>query len=148
VHTAGLPWIPEVGAVCGKAACTDLCGGREVTRAPTATIIDGPATADRFADLIVKAPRSFYNSTSIGTAIEFAASQIARAPFEAERRAIDVSGDGTNNAGRDVQFFDRRRLRREQQRQSVANPQTNGKVQALAKRGPDGASSPASEPCP
>src|SRR5713226_1166100 len=27
---------PEVGAVCGKAACTDLCGGREVTRVPTA----------------------------------------------------------------------------------------------------------------
>jgi hypothetical protein len=28
---------PEVGAVCGKAARTDLCGGREVTRVPTAT---------------------------------------------------------------------------------------------------------------
>src|SRR5688572_6906080 len=29
--------IPEVGAVCGKAARTDLCGGREATRVPTAT---------------------------------------------------------------------------------------------------------------
>jgi hypothetical protein len=28
---------PEVGAVCGKAARTDLCGGRGVTRVPTAT---------------------------------------------------------------------------------------------------------------
>ena len=28
---------PEAGAVCGKAARTDLCGGREVTRVPTAT---------------------------------------------------------------------------------------------------------------
>ena len=28
--------IPEVGAVCGKAARTDLGGGREVTRVPTA----------------------------------------------------------------------------------------------------------------
>jgi hypothetical protein len=28
---------PEVGAVCGKAARTDLCWGREVTRVPTAT---------------------------------------------------------------------------------------------------------------
>jgi len=27
---------PKVGAVCGKAARTDLCGGREVTRVPTA----------------------------------------------------------------------------------------------------------------
>ena len=30
---------PEVGAVCGKAARTVLCGGREVTRVPTATAI-------------------------------------------------------------------------------------------------------------
>ena len=29
--------IPEVGAVCGKAARTDLGGGREETRVPTAT---------------------------------------------------------------------------------------------------------------
>ena len=36
-HTAiCLPSRPEVGAVCGKAARTDLCGGREVTRVPTA----------------------------------------------------------------------------------------------------------------
>src|SRR6516164_7957348 len=36
-HTAiCLPSEPEVGAVCGKAARTDLCGGREVTRVPTA----------------------------------------------------------------------------------------------------------------
>ena len=27
----------QVGTVCGKAARTDLCGGREVTRVPTAT---------------------------------------------------------------------------------------------------------------
>jgi len=69
------------------------------------SIIDGPAAASRFADLIIEAPRSFYNSTSIGYAIDFAAAQIARAPFEAERHAIDVSGDGTNNSGRDVRFF-------------------------------------------
>jgi Protein of unknown function (DUF1194) len=68
-------------------------------------IIDGPATASRFGDLIAEAPRSFYNSTSIGSAINFAIGQIARAPFAAERHAIDVSGDGTNNSGPDVQFF-------------------------------------------
>ena len=69
------------------------------------SIIDGPAAALRFGDLVAQAPRSFYNSTSIGSGINFAAAQIAGAPFEAERRAIDVSGDGTNNAGPDVQFF-------------------------------------------
>jgi Protein of unknown function (DUF1194) len=69
------------------------------------TIIDGPAAASRFGDLVAQAPRSFYDSTSIGAAINFATAQLARKPFEAERRAIDVSGDGTNNAGPAVQFF-------------------------------------------
>ena len=45
-----------------------------------------------------------YNSTSIAGGIDFAAAQLSRAPFEAERRTIDVSGDGTNNSGRDVQL--------------------------------------------
>jgi hypothetical protein len=31
---------PEVGAVCGKAARTDLCGGRQVTRVPSANVAD------------------------------------------------------------------------------------------------------------
>src|SRR5207249_8859007 len=35
---------------------------------------------------------------------EFAAAQLERAPFGAARRTIDVSGDGTNNAGRDVKL--------------------------------------------
>jgi Protein of unknown function (DUF1194) len=69
------------------------------------TTIDGFAAASRFGDLVAEAPRSFYDSTSIGAAINFATAQLARAPFEAERRAIDVSGDGTNNAGPAVQFF-------------------------------------------
>jgi hypothetical protein len=68
-------------------------------------VIDDVNRALAFGELIGAAPRSFYNSTSIGAGINFASAQIARAPFEAERHAIDVSGDGTNNAGRDVGFF-------------------------------------------
>ena len=34
-----LPSLPEVGAVCGKAARTDLGGGREVTRALPRTVL-------------------------------------------------------------------------------------------------------------
>ena len=67
------------------------------------SIIDGADSARHFGDLIYEAPRSFNDRTSIGGGITFAAAQIARSPFEAERHAIDVSGDGTNNAGRDVQ---------------------------------------------
>src|ERR1022692_1469651 len=36
-------YIPEVGAVCLNWASTDLCGGREVTRVPTAIISAAPA---------------------------------------------------------------------------------------------------------
>jgi Protein of unknown function (DUF1194) len=66
------------------------------------TIIDGPDTARRFGDQIVEAPRSFADRTSISGGIEFAAAQIERSPLKAPRHIIDVSGDGTNNAGRDV----------------------------------------------
>ena len=50
------------------------------------------------------APRSFADRTSISGGIEFASAQLERAPFEGSRRTIDVSGDGTNNAGRDVKL--------------------------------------------
>ena len=68
-------------------------------------VIDNLETAQHFGELINNARRSFANSTSIGTALNFATNQLAAAPHQAERRAIDVSGDGTNNAGRDVRFF-------------------------------------------
>src|SRR5260370_1528920 len=83
----------------------DWSGPFEQTLVIDWTIIDGPAAASRFGDLVADAPRSFYDSTSIGAAINFATDQLARAQFEAERQAIDVSGDGTNNAGPNVQFF-------------------------------------------
>src|SRR5215471_16772596 len=35
---------PEVGAVCGKAARTDLCGGRGAISVPTATDLSSPQT--------------------------------------------------------------------------------------------------------
>jgi hypothetical protein len=68
------------------------------------TLIDGPAPARKFGDQLLELPRSFADRTSISGGIEFAAAQLERAPFEAARRTIDVSGDGTNNAGRDVKL--------------------------------------------
>jgi Protein of unknown function (DUF1194) len=66
------------------------------------TVIDGANAARRFGDQIVEAPRSFADRTSISGGIEFASAQLERSPFKAPRHIIDVSGDGTNNAGRDV----------------------------------------------
>jgi len=68
------------------------------------TAIDGPVAARRFGDQLVEAPRSFADRTSISGGIEFAMAQFKRSPFQASRRTIDVSGDGTNNAGRDVRL--------------------------------------------
>jgi uncharacterized protein DUF1194 len=68
------------------------------------TKIDSPAAARKFGDQLLELPRSFADRTSISGGIEFSHAQFANAPFEAPRRTIDVSGDGTNNAGRDVKL--------------------------------------------
>jgi len=66
------------------------------------SLIDGEAAARQFGDRIIEAPRSFADRTSISAGIDFSMEQLAKAPYEARRRTIDVSGDGTNNAGRDI----------------------------------------------
>jgi hypothetical protein len=68
------------------------------------TMIDSPGAARKFGDQLLELPRAFADRTSISGGIEFAATQLDRAPFEGSRRTIDVSGDGTNNAGRDVKL--------------------------------------------
>lgn len=71
------------------------------------TVIDWMAIGDAvaakdFGDRLVEAPRSFADRTSISGAIDFAMAALARAPFAAPHRTIDISGDGTNNAGGEV----------------------------------------------
>lgn len=68
------------------------------------TMIDSPGAARKFGDQLLELPRAFADRTSISGGIEFAATQLERAPFQGSRRTIDVSGDGTNNAGRDVKL--------------------------------------------
>jgi hypothetical protein len=66
------------------------------------TMIGDADSAKAFGDRLLEAPRSFADRTSISGAIEFAMTRLALAPYQSVRRAIDISGDGTNNAGRDV----------------------------------------------
>jgi uncharacterized protein DUF1194 len=66
------------------------------------TMVDGPRAAHDFAAQLDEAQRSFADRTSISGGIDFAMTQFDRAPFQSARRTIDVSGDGTNNSGRDV----------------------------------------------
>jgi hypothetical protein len=65
-------------------------------------LIKDAASARQFGDQLIEAPRSFADRTSISGGIEFAMTQLERSPYEAKRMTIDISGDGTNNSGRDV----------------------------------------------
>jgi hypothetical protein len=66
------------------------------------TVIRDEATAKDFSAQVIEAPRAFADRTSISGGIDFAMAQLARAPFQSNRHTIDVSGDGTNNSGREV----------------------------------------------
>ena len=65
-------------------------------------IIHDEASAKNFSTQVIEAPRAFAERTSISGGIDFAVAQLARSPYDAARRTIDISGDGNNNAGRNV----------------------------------------------
>lgn len=66
------------------------------------TVIRDDGSARGFGDRLIETPRSFAGSTSLSGAIDYSVTQLERAPFTAERRIIDISGDGNNNSGRQV----------------------------------------------
>lgn len=66
------------------------------------TVIRDEGSAAAFVDQLTKAPRSFYGRTAISAGIDNAVQMLAESGLDASRRMIDVCGDGTNNAGRDV----------------------------------------------
>jgi hypothetical protein len=71
------------------------------------TVIDWSVVRDGedaavIAAQIIAAPRSFLSRTSISAAIDFSMDRLSAAPASADRRVIDISGDGTSNAGRPV----------------------------------------------
>jgi hypothetical protein len=66
------------------------------------TMIGDAASARKFGDQLLELRRSFAERTSISGGIDYAMLQFERAPFQSSRRTIDISGDGTNNSGRDV----------------------------------------------
>lgn len=66
------------------------------------TAISDEESARQFGEKVRQPPRAFADRTSISGGIDFALSQFERSPFISDRRTIDVSGDGTNNSGREV----------------------------------------------
>jgi hypothetical protein len=66
------------------------------------TVVANRDDAAKLASRIRAAPRLFMQRTAIGEAIEFSAALFDKAALASPRRVIDISGDGTSNAGRDV----------------------------------------------
>src|SRR5712672_3288399 len=58
--------------------------------------------AGSMAAAMIAAPRSFMGRTSISAAIDFSMAHFTKSKWQASRRIIDISGDGTNNSGRAV----------------------------------------------
>jgi hypothetical protein len=62
-------------------------------------MIDGPESANSFADLLRSAPYSSSGGTHIGQALEAAVMELASCPYPAAAATIDLSGDGPDNEG-------------------------------------------------
>jgi hypothetical protein len=65
-------------------------------------LIDSRVAARQFAITLLHAPGPMPGFTSISGAIDFARQMLSTCGYAADRKVIDVSGDGTNNDGRPV----------------------------------------------
>lgn len=63
------------------------------------TLLDSESAIASFATRLANAPISIARRTSISGAIRYAIPLFGRSPFDAERKVLDISGDGSNNDG-------------------------------------------------
>lgn len=63
------------------------------------TLLDSEASIEAFARRLSDAPISIARRTSISGAIRYAIPLFGRSPYDAERKVLDISGDGSNNDG-------------------------------------------------
>ena len=67
------------------------------------TLLKDRATAQAFADAIDETPRQLFSGgTSISGAIDYSMRLFPGSAYKGLKRVIDVSGDGSNNRGRDA----------------------------------------------
>jgi hypothetical protein len=83
-------------------AYVEFASGFEVKTVLDWTVIRDPASAKAFVERLSVAPRSYWGRTAISAGIDHAVGMLAENSLNASRRTIDVCGDGTNNAGREV----------------------------------------------
>ncbi len=63
-------------------------------------VIKDEASAEAFTEILRRAPLATHPSTSISALIDFAVRSFARNGYAADRRVLDISGDGPNSDGR------------------------------------------------
>ena len=63
------------------------------------TLLDSEQAIAAFAQRLDDAPISIARRTSISGAIRYAIPLFGRSPYEAQRKVLDISGDGSNNDG-------------------------------------------------
>lgn len=79
----------------GRIAVTYVEWGAENSQAVVAPwqVIDGPASAAAFADILRSTPRQAFGRNAIGSVIAFAQRQIETNAYQGERLVIDISAD-------------------------------------------------------
>jgi hypothetical protein len=83
-------------------AYVEFAGADEVRTVVGWTMVSDAGSAKSFIDHMQAEPRSFWGHTSISAGVDQAMQLLGKTGFQAQRRVIDVSGDGTNNAGREA----------------------------------------------
>jgi hypothetical protein len=92
------------GGPVGKIAVAyvEFASSFEVRTVLDWTVIEDKASAQSFVDRLSAAPRSFWGRTAISAGVDQAMQLLAETGTNATRHVIDVCGDGTNNAGREI----------------------------------------------
>jgi hypothetical protein len=83
-------------------AYVEFAGAGEVRTVLDWRVIHDAASAKAFASALAAQPRSFWGRTAISSGIDHAMQMLAESGLDTSRRVIDVCGDGTNNAGREI----------------------------------------------
>ena len=89
-----------IGAI--GVAYVEFAGAGEVRTVLGWRVIRDTASAHAFAAALAAQPRSFWGRTAISSGIDLAMQMLAKSGLAPTRRVIDVCGDGTNNAGREI----------------------------------------------
>ena len=80
----------------------EWAGTKEQSQVVPWMLLKDKASCEKFAAQVKNAKRMFSDYTSISEGIDFSVGLLKNSGYNAARRVIDVSGDGSSNQGREV----------------------------------------------